>query len=174
MTADENLESIGIQFCTLHRSNGPLLGSCRGRLLVGLQDFQPLAGLQRVAPFFYFVRRTRCRFQAIVKLAVTGFDHCLVQVALGKIAGEIVCGQGRRQSARLLHRPFATFFGWFGHRGIRVTRRAAAQKTHEEECDQGDYATQKMYPLNTKKNRTSLLIRCISGEAANSRPARNY
>ena len=133
MTADKNLQSIEIQSCTLHRSNGPLLRSCRGRLLVGLQDFQLFAGLQRVAPFFYFVRRAHCRFQAFVKLAVTGFDHCLMQVALGKIPGEIVRGQRRRQGARLLHRRFATFFGWFGRNGIGATRRdRPAGKTDEK------------------------------------------
>jgi hypothetical protein len=58
------------------------------RLFVGLQDLQLLAGLQRVAPFFYFVRCARCHIQAIVKLTVTGLYHCLVQIALGKITRE--------------------------------------------------------------------------------------
>jgi len=123
MTADKNLESIGIQILYSAPEQRAAAAFLPRRLLVGLQDFQLLAGLQRVAPFFYFVRRARCRFHAIVKLAVTGFDHCLVQVALGKIAGEIVCGQGRRQRARLLHRRFASFFGRFGRNGIGATRR---------------------------------------------------
>jgi len=92
-------------------------------LFVGLQDLQLLAGLQRVAPFFYFVRCARCHIQAIIKLTVTGLDRCLVQIALGKITGEIVCRQSRRQDARLLHRGFATFPGWFDRDGIGATWR---------------------------------------------------
>jgi hypothetical protein len=96
------------------------------RLFVGLQDLQLLAGLQRVAPFFYFVRCARCHIQAIIKLTVTGLDHCLVQIALGKITGEIVCRQSRRQGARLLHCGFATFPRWFDRAAIGATRRDRA------------------------------------------------
>jgi hypothetical protein len=96
------------------------------RLFVGLQDLQLLAGLQRVAPFFYFVRCARCHIQAIIKLTVTGLDHCLVQIALGKITGEIVCRQSRRQGARLLHCGFATFPRWFDRDAIGPTRRDRA------------------------------------------------
>ena len=96
------------------------------RLFVGLQNLQLLAGLQRVAPFFYFVRCARCHIQAIIKLTVTGLDHCLVQIALGKITREIVRRQSRRQGARLLHCGFATFPGWFDRSGIAAARRDRA------------------------------------------------
>ena len=104
------------------------------RLFVGLQDLQLLAGLQHVTPFFYFVRCARCHIQAIIKLTVTGLDHCLVQIALGKITGEIVCRQSRRQGARLLHCSFATFPGWLDRDGIGATRRDRAA------CEAGDKA----------------------------------
>ena len=104
------------------------------RLFVGLQDLQLLAGLQRVAPFFYFVRCARCHIQAIIKLTVTGLDRCLVQIALGKITREIVCRQSRRQGARLLHRGFATFARWFDRNGIAAARRDRAA------CEAGDKA----------------------------------
>ena len=95
-------------------------------LFVGLQDLQPLAGLQRVAPFFYFVRCARCHIQAIIKLTVTGLDHCLVQIALGKITREIVSRKGRRQSAGLRHRRFAALPGWLGRTGLAATRPSRA------------------------------------------------
>lgn len=104
MTAGKNLQSLAISYSAPETAAAAFLPR---RLLVGLQDFQLLTRLQRVAPFFYLVRRARCRFQAFVKLAITGFNHGLMQVALGKIAGEIVCGQRRRQKARLLYRRFA-------------------------------------------------------------------
>jgi hypothetical protein len=104
------------------------------RLFVGLQDLQLLAGLQRVAPFFYFVRCALSHVQAIIKLTVTGLDHCLVQIALGKITREIVCRQSRRQGARLLHCGFATFPRWFDRDGIGATRPDRAA------CEAGDKA----------------------------------
>ena len=99
-----------------------------------MQDPQLLARLQRVAPFFYFVRSARCHIQAIIKLTVTGLDHCLVQIALGKITREIVCRQSRRQGVGLLHCGFATFLGWFDRSGIAAARRDGAA------CEAGDKA----------------------------------
>jgi hypothetical protein len=104
-------------------------------LFVGPQDLQLLAGLQRVALFLYFVRCARCHIQAIIKLTVTGLDHCLVQIALGKITREIVCRQSRRQGARLLHCGFATFPGWFDRDEIGAARHDRAA------CEAGDKAT---------------------------------
>jgi hypothetical protein len=49
-----------------------------------------------------------------------------VQVPLCKITREIVCGQGRRQSAGLLHCRFAICLGWFG-RGITGRDSAARE-----------------------------------------------
>src|SRR5260370_14670947 len=43
------------------------------RLFVGFQDFQPLAGLQHMAPLLYFVRLARSQFHSIVYLAFAGF-----------------------------------------------------------------------------------------------------
>lgn len=81
-----------------------------------------------MAPLPYFVRRARGQFQAIVELAVAGFDHCLVQVAFGKITGEIVSRKRRRQSTRLLHRRFAALLGWFGQSGMAATRPGRAAR----------------------------------------------
>ena len=85
-----------------------------------------------MALLLYFVRRARGQFQAIVELAIAGFDHGLMQVALGKITGEIVSGKGRRQSTRLRHRRFAALPGWLGRSGLAATRpgRAAREKAN--------------------------------------------
>lgn len=115
-------------FCTTARTVLP------HGLFVGMQDPQLLARLQRVAPFFYFVRSARCHIQAIIKLTVTGLDHCLVQIALGKITREIVCRQGRRQGTGLLYCGFATFLDWFDRSGIAAARRDGAA------CEAGDKA----------------------------------
>lgn len=70
-----------------------------------------------MAVFPDFLGSTLGHFQTIVEFAVAGFDHGLMQVALGKIAGRIVCRQRRRQPVRLLHRRFATFQGGHGRGG---------------------------------------------------------
>jgi len=64
-----------------------------------------------MAVFPDFIRRTLGHFQAIVEFAVAGFDHGLMQIALGKITGRIICRQRRRQRACLLHRRFAVLTG---------------------------------------------------------------
>lgn len=64
-----------------------------------------------MAMFPDFLGRTIDHFQAIVEFAVAGFDHGLVQIALGKIAGRIVRRQRRRQRARLIHRRLAILSG---------------------------------------------------------------
>jgi hypothetical protein len=58
-----------------------------------------------------FVGRPLGHFQTIVEFAVAGFDHGLMQIALGKITGRIVCRQRRRQRTRLLPCRFAIFSG---------------------------------------------------------------
>ncbi len=64
-----------------------------------------------MAVFPDFIGRTLGHFQAIVEFAVAGFDHGLMQIALGKITGRIICRQRRRQRACLLHRRFAVLTG---------------------------------------------------------------
>lgn len=88
-----------------------------------------------MAPLLYFVRRARGQFQAIVELAVAGFDHGLVQVALGKITGEIVGGKGRRQSTRPRHRRFAALPGWLGQSGLAATRPGRAASDAGEKAN---------------------------------------
>lgn len=70
-----------------------------------------------MAVFPDFLGRTLGHFQAIVEFAVAGFDQGLMQIALGKITGRIVCRQCRRQRARPLHRRFAIFPSWLDRGG---------------------------------------------------------
>ena len=88
-----------------------------------------------MAPLLYFVRRARSQFQAIVELAVAGFDYGLVQVALGKITGEIVSRKGRRQSTRLRHRRLAALPGWLGRSGLAATRPGRAARDAGEKAN---------------------------------------
>ena len=46
-----------------------------------------------MAVFPDFLGRTLGHFQTIVEFAVAGFDHGLMQIALGEITGRIVCWQ---------------------------------------------------------------------------------
>lgn len=70
-----------------------------------------------------FIRRTLCKFQTVVELAVAGFYQGLMQVALGKIPGQIVGGQGGRQGSRSFHRRHAIFLGWLGRTRAGAARR---------------------------------------------------
>jgi len=81
-----------------------------------------------------FVGRPLGHFQTIVEFAVTGFDHGLMQIALGKIPGRIVRGQGRRQRARLLHRRFAIFSGGLDRSGAGAARRRYARRKASEKA----------------------------------------
>lgn len=70
-----------------------------------------------MAVFPDFLGGTLGHFQTIVEFAVAGFDHGLMQIALGEITGRIVCWQRCRERVRLLHRRFAIFAGRFGRSG---------------------------------------------------------
>lgn len=97
-----------------------------------------------MAMFPDFLGRTLSHFQAIVEFAVACFDHGLMQIALGKITGRIVCRQCRRQRVCLLHRRFAIFSGGLDRSGGGAAkRRCAPRKAGEKTCDQLISSTQR-------------------------------
>ncbi|MET4205239.1 hypothetical protein ABIB95_000038 [Bradyrhizobium sp. LA2.1] len=76
-------------------------------LLVGPEHFQLFARPQLVAPFTQLVGGTRRHVDAFVELPIAGLNQRLMQVPLGKVAGEMVGRQSRRQRARFRDRSVA-------------------------------------------------------------------
>src|SRR5262245_38763032 len=70
-------------------------------LLVRTEDLQLLSRPQFMPAHPQSVRRASRELQTFVELAVAGFNQGLMQVALGKIAREIIRRQSGRRHARL-------------------------------------------------------------------------
>lgn len=114
-------------------------------LLVGPEHFQLFVRPQLVAPFAHLVGGTRRHVDAFVELAIAGLNQRLMQVPLGKVAGEMVGRQSRRQRPRFRDRSVAILPSRFVGNGRGSVGRGHSTTKADNDAQRADGDTKQVH-----------------------------